>query len=313
MSHLILKLFTSLLSLSLIFSQEDQYYDYNTEQNEEAPNPNTVESILSHITRSSNYNINVRPTGKNGTDNNVDKNGALIIKIMLSYRQLINLDEKSQVLTSSFYIMIKWSDPRLKWEPNNYGNINKIIVPANKFWLPDLAIINAASTPNMVQYPSNLNALITYNGDMFLTVLIPTQQTRCKLNVYRYPFDSQQCSITIGSWYFNSQEFNFENMNVTIVSYTNHSIWQLDSIESKTKINNNRYALINTEFSKNNLTQIKAEDVNFVLTFKRNPLYIMINGIFPCLILNCVILIAFSIPYAQQVALCNSFNHLFSI
>jgi len=282
----------------------DEYDEDDPDEDLIATNPAKVEDILSKITNSNIYNKEVRPTGKYGIDDNVDKNGALILKMMLSYRQLITLDEKNQVLTSSFYIMIEWSDPRLKWDPDIFDNIETIIVPASKFWLPDLAIINAASSPNMISYPTNLNALITYNGTMFVTVVIPTQQTRCKLDVYKYPFDSQICSIIIGSWYFNTKEFNFETMNVTTASYSNHSIWRLVSIQSRTQTNNNRFSLINTRFSKNNLIKIKAEDVNFVLKFERIPLYIMINGIFPCLILNCVILIAFSIPYAQQVALC---------
>jgi hypothetical protein len=282
----------------------DEYDEDDPEEELDATNPAKVETILSKITNSNNYNKDVRPTGKYGIDDNVDKNGALILKIMLSYRQLISLDEKSQVLTSSFYIMIEWTDPRLRWIPEEYENIETIIVPAGKFWLPDLAIINSASAPNMISYPTNLNALITYNGTMFVTVVIPTQQTRCKLDVYKYPFDSQICTIIIGSWYFNTKEFNFETMNVTTASYTNHSIWRLVSIQSRTKTNNNRFSLINTRFSNNNLTKLKAEDVTFILSFERIPLYIMINGIFPCLVLNCVILIAFAIPYAQQVALC---------
>jgi hypothetical protein len=308
MSNLFFQFFIIVLSLKLLLAQENEeneevYVSYEYDELI-APNPVKIEQILNNITNPSIYSKNVRPTGINGTDDNIDKKGALILKVMLSYRQLMMLDEKNQILTSSFYIMTEWSDPRLKWDPNAYSNIESIIVPASNFWLPDIAIINAASAPNMVQYPSNLNALITHNGTMFLTVLIPTQQTRCKLDVYKYPFDTQTCSIIIGSWYFNTKELNFMAMNVSTVSYTNHSIWKLISIESKTITNNNRYSLINSQFSKNGLIEIKAEDVNFVLTFKRNPLYIMINGIFPCLILNCIILIAFSIPYAQQVNLC---------
>ena len=40
------------------------------------------------------------------------------------------------------------------------------------------------------------------------------------------------------------------------------------------------------------------------LRIKRKQLYIMINGVFPCFVLNCVILLAFSLPFGSQIGLC---------
>jgi len=44
--------------------------------------------------------------------------GPINIYMALSLRQIISLDEKNQILTSSFYLMILWSDPRLSWNPS---------------------------------------------------------------------------------------------------------------------------------------------------------------------------------------------------
>jgi hypothetical protein len=96
---------------------------------------------------------------------------------------------------------LRWNDPRMMWDENAYNHTSSIIASTSQFWTPDLAIPNAAGASNLVTLPSNLNILIKSNGNNYLTISIPTQQTRCALNVYKYPFDTQRCSIVFASWF----------------------------------------------------------------------------------------------------------------
>ena len=36
----------------------------------------------------------------------------------------------------------EWKDERLTWDPQNYNNIQDIVVRADRVWTPELAIIN---------------------------------------------------------------------------------------------------------------------------------------------------------------------------
>lgn len=265
--------------------------------------PVTVQN-KSFIFKETDYNPSLRPNimidGKS--------NGSLEIIAMLSLKQIVSLDEKNQILTTSFYLMLKWIDQRLMWDPMQYNNITSIIVPANKFWLPELAIMNSALSSNFITYPSNQNIIVYYDGESYLTLSLPSQTTRCKLNVYKYPFDEQKCNIVIGSWTNTKREINFGKVNSSkktiLKNYINNSIWTLISIDESFIVDTSRFELFN--FYRDNETRggLKAEDMVITLRIKREPLYIMINGIFPCFILNCVILCAFWIPYAQQINLC---------
>jgi hypothetical protein len=58
-------------------------------------------------------------------------------------------DEKNQILTINICIYLYWNDPRLMWNPDNYSNVDLIKVQANKIWLPDFSIVNAAGTSNL--------------------------------------------------------------------------------------------------------------------------------------------------------------------
>ena len=46
----------------------------------------------------------------------------------MSMRQIVSLDEKNQLMTSSFYLACQWLDGRLKWTPtaSNLGNLTEI-------------------------------------------------------------------------------------------------------------------------------------------------------------------------------------------
>ena len=73
----------------------------------------------------------------------------------------MSLDERNQILTTNLYVFFEWNDKRLKWNISNYGNTEAISVPANNFWLPDLAILNTvAGTSSLIVYPTNQNIQI---------------------------------------------------------------------------------------------------------------------------------------------------------
>ena len=281
----------------------------NEKLDEEAQDPDEIYRIFNHIMSakegSNPYNSKIRPIN---FINDTDKIGPVIIYSLLALKQIVSLDEKNQILTTSFDILLNWNDPRLKWDPSSYKNITTIMVPASSFWLPDIAIMNSASGSNLIKYESNLNMLIAHTGDVYLTMGFPSQPTRCKLNVYKYPFDTQKCSITIGSWQNSKKEFDFQASvykKFNLDEYINNSVWDLKSVTQSIQSNSNRFKLVNYDIKELNLNlTLMAEDMVFELTLKRNPLYIMINGILPCFVLNCVILIAFGVPFVQQINLC---------
>jgi hypothetical protein len=289
----------------------------------------------SHIKDQVEYNSKLRPTGLIGLNDNVNENGSLIINSTIKLNQIVSFDERNQILTTSFYLLISWQDPRLMWNPTEYNNTLGGIFPLSGMWTPDLAILNSGGPTNLITFPSNLNVLITFEGITYLTLSIPSQQTRCKLNVFKYPFDTQKCSIVIGSWMNNDNEITFENddeesvFNLNLEGFVKHPIWELKGTKYFSYIDKSRFTAVNNDWSfyKNILDEyypslnyinyddfeLSSTNIGFELELKRNPLYIMINGIVPSFILNCVILTAFSLPFSSQVGLSKKSNKLILI
>lgn len=69
------------------------------------------------------------------------------------YRQ----DEKNQVLTTNVWFDHEWQDELLIWDPDNFGGINKLRIPCDKIWLPDIVLYNRwSSVLENVTLPSNV-------------------------------------------------------------------------------------------------------------------------------------------------------------
>ncbi|XP_067679583.1 neuronal acetylcholine receptor subunit alpha-7-like [Haliotis asinina] len=73
---------------------------------------------------------------------------------------IIELQEREQVLSSSGWIDLWWTDTRLTWNASSYGGIEKIYVKQNLIWIPD--IINENSVAGYHLLGSAMRSVSTY-------------------------------------------------------------------------------------------------------------------------------------------------------
>ena len=57
----------------------------------------------------------------------------------------------------------------------------------------------------------------------------------CQLDVSRFPFDTQTCNLTFGSWAYTGHELNLSEAAeaVDLRSYITHGEWHLASLTSQ--------------------------------------------------------------------------------
>ena len=112
---------------------------------------------------------------------------------------LLSIDEKNQLMISKCNITQLWYDQRLSWDPELFSNTTKIPVPLESVWKPNTIIRNTASSGSDGFLPLNKEynyAIIYYDGSVTMSIHLTSFQTRCILNIEKYPFDQQKCSIT---------------------------------------------------------------------------------------------------------------------
>jgi hypothetical protein len=123
------------------------------------------------------------------------------------------------------------------------------------------------------------------------------------MNIYKFPFDSQICRINIGSWFQSNKNIKIlisQAISNPLYSpdYIKNPLWKLKTVDSI--IQNS------TRVSKEYI----IEEVSFLATIERQPLYYMINNVYPCLILNMVTLVTYFLPFTLQASLSKYLHNL---
>ncbi|CAF4685823.1 unnamed protein product [Rotaria socialis] len=231
------------------------------------------------------YNKNIRPEE------------LVSVSITAALKQILTLDEKQQIMTSSSYISQTWNDDRLSWTPNSSNNIEVVMLPVKSLWLPDTMILNSGDTSGYLTVSDYSLASVLYTGKV--NVILPTLaiKTRCNLYVRKFPFDQQLCTINLTSWSQGANRVIYiENSSevLDLTEYSEHPLWKLTGTD-----------VILIEAGDRAPFESTYNDViSIQLYLERKPLYFMMNGIFACLVLNCVTLLSYYIPFGTQIGLC---------
>ncbi|KAM9543752.1 acetylcholine receptor subunit gamma isoform 2-T2 [Guaruba guarouba] len=108
---------------------------------------NQEEKLLQDLM--TNYNRNLRPA--------LHGDQIIDVTLKLTLTNLISLNEREETLTTNVWIEMQWSDYRLRWDPEEYDNIQLLRVPSTMVWLPDIVLENKSQT-----YSANeINLLLT--------------------------------------------------------------------------------------------------------------------------------------------------------
>ncbi|KAK5897005.1 hypothetical protein CesoFtcFv8_010108 [Champsocephalus esox] len=92
------------------------------------------ERLVSHLLSADRYNKLIRPA--------VNNSQQVTIYIQVSLAQLINVNEREQIMTTNCWLSQVWHDYRLMWDPEEYQGIKKIRLPSQHIWLPDIVLYN---------------------------------------------------------------------------------------------------------------------------------------------------------------------------
>ncbi|CAF0777651.1 unnamed protein product [Brachionus calyciflorus] len=221
-------------------------------------------------------------------DKLIKQSGKIELKITFFLRQLIGMDEKNQIMTTNSYVAQEWIDPRLKWEPSEYSNTNRIIIQAKKIWQPELAFLNVADGDGFLKISDQNLAIVESTGLVYLIVSSNSLRTRCKMNIIKFPFDEQTCEIRLASWLLSTYDIDINQADCR------PPIWDLINITNEADINSDRFI---------GLENYETDDAIFKFKFKRRPLYHMINGVFPNFVLNILLLLVYFLPEKSQIGL----------
>ena len=111
---------------------------------------------------------------------------------------LIEMNEKTQTMTTYFTITVRWNDTFLSWLPDDFDGIESITIHQDQIWLPDITFANSVSGTGQLGY-DELPVRLYANGSLYTVEWSPTMlvETSCDIDVTYWPFDTQLCGIEI--------------------------------------------------------------------------------------------------------------------
>ncbi|XP_043251821.1 nicotinic acetylcholine receptor beta1 [Colletes latitarsis] len=201
----------------------------------------------------------------------------------LAFVQLINVNEKNQIMKSNVWLRFIWTDYQLRWDEADYGGIGVLRLPPDKVWKPDIVLFNNADGNYEVRYKSNV--LIYPNGDV-LWVPPAIYQSSCTIDVTYFPFDQQTCIMKFGSWTFNGDQVSlalYNNKNfVDLSDYWKSGTWDIINVP----------AYLNTYHG-----EFPTEtDITFYIIIRRKTLFYTVNLILPTVLISFLCVLVFYLP-----------------
>uniref|UniRef100_V9IA19 Neuronal acetylcholine receptor subunit alpha-7 n=1 Tax=Apis cerana TaxID=7461 RepID=V9IA19_APICE len=82
----------------------------------------------------SSYNTLERPVA--------NESEPLEVKFGITLQQIIDVDEKNQILTTNAWLKLEWVDYNLQWNESEYGGVKDLRITPNKLWKPDILMYN---------------------------------------------------------------------------------------------------------------------------------------------------------------------------
>ncbi|XP_077865207.1 neuronal acetylcholine receptor subunit alpha-7-like [Saccoglossus kowalevskii] len=207
----------------------------------------------------------------------------LTVQLGMTLQQIIDLDEKNQILTVNVWMRVYWLDAYMAWDPKEYGNITDIRVPPSEIWIPDILLYNSADERFDGTYPSNV--LISSDG---LCQYIPPGilSSTCKIDIEYFPFDEQMCQMKFGSWTYNGFKLDLQKLyeEGDISTFTTNGEWDLIGVP-----------VVRSEFTYPCCPE-PYPDISFYIHIRRRTLYYGFNMIIPCALMTVMAITGFTLP-----------------
>nr|XP_050855690.1 acetylcholine receptor subunit alpha-type acr-16 isoform X4 [Vespula vulgaris] len=237
-----------------------------------------------------NYNTLERPVA--------NESEPLEVKFGITLQQIIDVDEKNQILTTNAWLKLSWNDYNLQWNQSDYGGVKDVHITPNKVWRPDILMYNSADEGFDGTFQTNV--VVAHNGSC-LYVPPGIFKSTCKIDITWFPFDDQHCDMKFGSWTYDGSQ-----LDLVLESEKGGDLSDF--------IMNGEWYLIGMPGRKNTIVYKCCPepyvDVTFTIQIRRRTLYYFFNLIVPCVLISSMALLGFTLPpdSGEKLTLGSYFN-----
>ncbi|KAL8568504.1 hypothetical protein ACOMHN_013805 [Nucella lapillus] len=216
-------------------------------------------------------------------------NDTVVVWFMIQLVQIMDLDEKNQVLTLNVWDRYNWRDVHMQWDPKEWGGVDSIRIPSKKLWTPDVKLYNYADS--RIEEHRDALLVVSHNG-LILWMPQAIYRSSCEIDVATFPFDVQTCELKFGSWTYDGNKLDLQILandgkdpNKTDLSeYMPSNSWKILLAPARRRL---EYYTCCPE---------PYVDLAFTLVFQRRATFYNYILILPCILLTSITLVLFWIP-----------------
>uniref|UniRef100_A0A1I7UUM1 Neur_chan_LBD domain-containing protein n=1 Tax=Caenorhabditis tropicalis TaxID=1561998 RepID=A0A1I7UUM1_9PELO len=208
------------------------------------------------------------------------------VQFRLILQQLVDVDEKNQVITLVVWTQYKWSDYKMKWSPEEYGNITALQIPFGTLWKPDILLFNSANEHFDSSFPVNM--VVSSDGSV-LFAPPGIMQFSCSLSMTWFPYDEQVCYLKFGSWTYGKKlDLQIDDIDLP----------EGHKMDLQYYVPNGEFDLLATPAFRKS-TEFQGEiyvELYFHMHLKRRTMYYGLNWIIPSILISLSNILGFTMP-----------------
>uniref|UniRef100_A0A3B4ASR4 Cholinergic receptor, nicotinic, alpha 10a n=1 Tax=Periophthalmus magnuspinnatus TaxID=409849 RepID=A0A3B4ASR4_9GOBI len=208
---------------------------------------------------------------------------AINVTLQVTLSQIIDMDERNQILTLYLWVRQVWMDSFLTWSKDAYDGLDSISIPSRYVWKPDIVLYNSADD----EFSSSMETNVALRSDGQVTWDQPSiTKSSCSVDVAFFPFDLQQCVLTFGSWTHNGNQMdlNIELDTADLADLVPNVEWQVLGMPAKKNVI--LYGCCSDPYP----------DITFTLQLKRRASFYIFNLLLPCMMISFLAPLGFYLP-----------------
>ncbi|KAM6922083.1 uncharacterized protein FYW49_007721 [Xenentodon cancila] len=206
------------------------------------------------------------------------------ISIHFTMYGILGVDEKAQLLITYIWLHYFWVNEFISWDQNECGS-DRISLPKEKFWLPDIVIKEFMDENKAPSVP-----YIYVHNDGIIHDALPVKiVSSCNLDIYTFPFDIQNCTLTFNSYIYYAVDIRVTlGRPAEVITKSSKSVmttmgeWELLDITAH-KLENNE-------------TVFDTDKLQFHIRVRRRSTMYVVNLLIPSCFLITVDLFSFMLP-----------------
>ncbi|XP_029030509.1 neuronal acetylcholine receptor subunit alpha-9-like isoform X2 [Betta splendens] len=212
-----------------------------------------------------------------------DTDHIINVTLQITLSQIIDMDERNQILTTYLWVRQVWMDAYLTWKKEDYDGLDTIRIPSSYVWRPDIVLYNSADDEFSSSMETNV---VLHNDGQVMWDQPAITKSSCSVDVAFFPFDVQQCHLTFGSWTHNGNQMDLFNAldSADLADFVPNVEWEVLGMPAKKNVI--LYGCCSDPYP----------DITFSLHLKRRASFYIFNLLIPCMMISFLAPLGFYLP-----------------